>query len=303
MISRTACVSFLKQHGYQVLEHTVHDKNQTRFYHFVVKKNGQRLFCKVNNLASLVDNQLNSSLARTFSSPPGGVRLLMPLSELRREDAIFQFFPYVDQLPISTEAAAFKDFRVPEADIDVFLERVIDLIAYIGRQDIVTAYEYKRTEPAEHSAIAVLKAMPADIPYGVELLQNVLRLSELLHDYRLSIHDIQPQNMFWDVEEKVLSVFDLEDLQPNPAYHDQASFFAQLWVVYDRPEYARRFMVALFRGLSADECRMAYAYTRFNLSGLCLKYYTNFKRPEERRRTEALIRWLRLELLSVANDT
>lgn len=302
MSSRAAYVTFLKQHGFDVLEQEVHGKNQTRFYHFVVKKNDQRLFCKVNIAVHLAESQRNSSLARQFTGPPAGVEVLTPVDELSWHDALFQFYPYVDSLPVSTESAAFHDFRVPEADIDTFLQRVLAVIAYIGEQDIVTVYEYNRMASPEQMVTQILRTIPAETPHAVELLQHILHDAELLGDYRLSIHDIQPQNMFWDTNGKVLSVFDLENLQPNLAFHDHASFFTQLWVVYDQPEYARRFMALFFRSLLAAERHAAYEYIRCSLSRLSLKYYANFKQPEERRRIEKLIRWLRSELLLVAND-
>ena len=281
MKNAAAYQSFLEGRGYVVRERSVHGKNQTRFHHFVLEKDGRCWFCKVNHLPAVLAPQLNSALVRllTADAPPG-VRFLAPTQELIWGDAPFHIYPFVDQLPVSNEAAGFKDFLVEEADLPLFFARVLDAVDFVGAQDIITANEGERWRSPRHAVVEMLRRLPA---------------------YALAINDIQPQNMFWSTSDQSLTLFDLEHLAPQRRFRDVAYFFINLWLVCGRPEYARQFLTLAVQRLSLADRHAAYAYVRLHLSELYLTYYGVFKDAEHRKRLRAVIRWVRLELLPLVN--
>lgn len=302
MKNAAAYQSFLEGRGYIMRERSVHGKNQTRFHHFVLEKDGRRWFCKVNHLPAVLAPQLNSALVRllTADAPPG-VRFLAPAQELIWGDALFHIYPFVDQLPVSNEAAGFKDFLVEEAGLPLFFARVLDAVDFVGAQDIITANEGERWRSPRHAVVEMLRRLPAETPYAVELLQYVLAESARLPEYALAINDIQPQNMFWSTSDQSLILFDLEHLAPQRRFRDVAYFFINLWLVCGRPEYARQFLALAVQRLSPADRHAAYAYVRLHLSELYLTYYGAFKDAEHRKRLRAVIRWVRLELLPLVN--
>lgn len=291
---------FLEGQGYEVHETSVHGKNQTRFLHFIVQKDGHKYFCKAN-MFDLYDIQINAGLADKISKAPAHIRFLAPVSKLEHDDVLFYMYPYIDQEPISNEAKQFQDFTVPETDIDIFLQRVLTAIAHIEQQQLVTSYEHSQSMYAQDVVLGLLSSLPGDTPYALPFLKHLLA-EKHLDDFRPAIRDIQPQNMFWDANTKTLTLFDLEDIAPLPRYYDHAKFFAQLWVVYDRDKYARRFMELLFAQLKPEEKATAFRYIRFNLAAESLRSYKIFKSLKDRQRTTALMRWLRKDLLELVNN-
>lgn len=290
---------FLESQGYEVHETSVHGKNQTRFLHFVVQKDGQKYFCKVNTY-DLYDTQINAGLASKLGKAPPHIRFLAPVVRLEHGDVLFYMYPFVDHEPISNEAKQFRDFGVPETDIDTFLERVLAAIAHIERQQLVTLHGHNQSMHPQDVALDLLKTLPGDTPYALYFLKYLL--SEKHLEFRPAIRDIQPQNMFWDSGSQTLTLFDLEDIAPLPRYYDHAKFFAQLWVVYGRDSYARRFMELLFAQLKTKGRAEAFRYIRFNLTVEALRSYKTFRSIEDRQRTKALMSWLRKDLIELANE-
>ena len=61
---------FLRSKGYEVLESSVSGKNQTRFFHLVLRKGSEKIYCKVNKLDEVYELHSNSSLAKYFAKAP-----------------------------------------------------------------------------------------------------------------------------------------------------------------------------------------------------------------------------------------
>jgi len=293
----------LLQAGYEILEGSVHGKNQTRFTHLLVRKNDKQYFCKVNNTNEVYASHSNESLAKSFKDIPPGIQLLTAVDELEEGDHILHIYPYIDQSPVSNESQQFNDFSVQKSDIDAFLHRVLEAIAYVEHQELVTAYESHRQTPTENTVLALLKKLPKDTPYAVEFLQYLLSEGNNLNEYRLSMTDIQPQNMFWNTSDKTLILCDFEDLSPQKRYYDYAKFCTQLWVVYGRSEYAKRFIVLLFASLPTKDKSTSYSYIRFNMMFELLVNYSVFKDRITRKRIHDMMRWVRKDLLQTVNQT
>lgn len=291
---------FLEKQDYNVLETSVHGKNQTRFMHFILEKDGKKYFCKANKNDMLMTH-MNAALVRKVKNVPEGVEFLTPIDELEYEDTVFHVFPYINQRPVSNEAEYFRDFNVSEEDLEVFFGRVLMAINCIESQKIVTINEANRHVSAKKTVLDTLKRLPGDTPYAVEFLQYLLQEDDL-DEYRTALDDIQPQNMFWLADDKKLIVFDLDFVGVHRRYFDHAKFFAQLWIVYDRAEYAKQFMKLVFASIPEEKRGKAYRYIRFNLTHEALRSYWVFKDAESQTRTQALMRWIRKDLLEYANQ-
>lgn len=290
---------FLEKQGYEISETSVHGKNQTRFVHFILKKDSRKYFCKANK-TGLYATHMNAALVRKVKDIPKGVEFLAPVDELEYGDIVFHIFPYIDQSPVSNEAKQFKDFNVSEEDLTVFFERVVAAITSIESQKIVTMYERNRNVSVKKTVLDTLRRLPSDTPYAVEFLQHMLQEDDL-DEYRTALDDIQPQNMFWVAGDKKLIVFDFDFVGVHRRYYDHAKFFAQLWVVYNRAEYAKQFMKVVFMLTAEEDHGKAYRYIRFNLTQEALRCYGIFKDAESRTRTQELMRWIRKDLLDYAN--
>lgn len=292
--------NFLANQGYKVVATEVHGKNQTRFLHFILEKNGRKYFSKAN-MSDLYEVHLNASLVNKLQDAPAGIQFLTPVEILEDGDVVFHIYDYIDQKPVSNESEHFTDFSVNSPDIEGFLGKVLQAIAYVEKQSVVTIYEKNREQSVDEMVVQLLKRIPSDTPYAVELLQHLLKEGDP-KEYRFAIDDIQPQNMFWIADKKELILFDLDHIGPRPRYFDHAKFFSQLWVVYDRKEYALKFMGLLFSKLTGEERATAYRYLRFNLTFITLKDYGTFKDHQTRRRITEMMRWIRKDLLLLANS-
>lgn len=289
--------------GYEILDDSVQGKNQTRFTHWILQKNETKYFCKVNNTSDVYSKHLNEALSRYFKDEPTGVTFLTPVQVLEEGDHVLLIYHFIDQSPVSNESKNFKDFAVTLEDLTIFLDRVLSALDYIERQDIVTAHEDNRLEPIMTTVVNLLRDLPHSTPYALELLQYLLRHGEVLNDYRLAINDVQPQNMFWDHDGQTLTVFDLEHMGPRRRYYDHAQFCCQLWLIYNKPAYAKRFAKMLFTSLSSTDRNIAFSYFRFNMTHQLLAHYTTFKDAVVRGRASDMMRWMRRDLLSLVNDS
>lgn len=292
--------TILQKHGYIVVDSSVHGKNQTRFLHFILEKNGVKYFCKVNR-PELYDTHVNSSLVNklTDQSPPN-VQFLAPLKEIEADDSIFHIYTYIDQTPVSNESAGFTDFLVDDADIELYLASVIDAIQHISSRQFVTTNEHQRSVSTQQAVIRLLRSLPNDTPYAIEFLKYLLSRSDV-DEFELAMDDIQPQNMFWLKQDKKLVVFDLDAISPQLRYFDHAKFAAQLWIVYDKPVLAKRFVEMTLERLSIADKSDAYRYLRFNFTREALMHYAHFNDPESRQRSLDLMKWVRRGLLELIN--
>jgi hypothetical protein len=152
--------NILAEHGYTTLEKSVHGKNQTRFLHFILEKNGQKYFSKAN-LPDQYDVHINAGLVSKLTGKmPAHVQFLAPLDVIEADDAVFHIYHYINQRPVSNEEAGFTDFLVSAADIDLFLRRTIDAIKYVASQQLVTANEQRRAAPIQKTVVGLLKKLP-----------------------------------------------------------------------------------------------------------------------------------------------
>lgn len=292
--------TILQKYGYVVTSTSVHGKNQTRFLHFILEKDGLKYFCKANR-PGLYDTHVNSSLVHklTDQSPPN-VQFLTPLKEIEVDDVIFHIYTYIDQKPVSNESAGFTDFLIDDADVESYLNGVIDAIQHISSRQFVTTNEHQRSVSTQQAVIRLLRSLPDDTPYAIEFLKYLLSRSDV-DEFELAMDDIQPQNMFWLKQDKKLVVFDLDAISPQLRYFDHAKFAAQLWVVYDKPVLAKRFVEMTLGRLSATEKSDAYRYLRFNFTREALMHYAHFNDPESRQRSLDLMKWVRKGLLELIN--
>jgi hypothetical protein len=300
-ISIDTIKEILLNSGYGTIESSVHGKNQTRFTHLILEKDGQKFFCKVNNDNEVYDSQINQLLSTLLRDSPDGITFHAPVDTIEDDDHIFHIYPYVDQRPVSSESEDFTDFQVPESDVELYLQRVLAAIRYVEGQQMVSHFETRHRIPVEDTVIALLRQTPIDTPHAVEFLQYVLDEGARLPEYRLAIDDIQPQNMFWDTTTKHLTIFDLELLMPKKRCYDYAKFCAQLWVVYGRESYAQQFTRMLFDQLPAEEKGIVYSYFRYHMSCEALLYYRVFREDYRRERTVVMMDWIRRDLLDLVN--
>jgi hypothetical protein len=294
--------AFLKQQGYHVLEKSVHDKNQTRFYHCIVEKDGERYFCKANKSSTVYGEHMNSEIAAYFKKSPAKISFMEPVRIESYRDHVIHFFSYIDQLPVSNEAKDFRDFSVKEADLDTFFGRVIAAIRFVSEQRVITVNEYIREKPPRENVFALVKNLPPATPYGLELLGLMAKEGEILRSYELALEDIQPQNMFWFEDTKELALFDLEALSPRLKHYDYARFAVNLWCIYDKPQYAKRFLDLVFANASEAERSEKYRYIRYNLAENLLEHYAWHKDPQTRRRIKAMTQWFRRDFLRFVNE-
>lgn len=300
-ISVEKITEILLRSGYQTLESSVHGKNQTRFTHLILEKESVRYFCKVNNDNQVYDSQVNQTLSNLLADAPKGVTFLAPIETIEEGDYIFHIYPYIDQLPVSSESERFTDFQVPEPEIDLYLQRVIDAITYVEKQELVSVYAMRHKVSVDEMVVALLQKVPMDTPHAVEFLQHLLSEGKSLTTYCLAIDDIQPQNMFWHTDTQALTIFDLENIVPKRRGYDYSKFFAQLWVVYGREAYAKRFIQLLFSQHAQSERGELYSYLRFHMTYEALLYYGLFREPEEQERNSRMMHWIRREFLALAN--
>lgn len=293
----------LTENGYTVVGESVHGKNQTRFLHFVLEKDGKKYFSKANRF-NVHDTHMNASLIKYIKNIPESVSFLAPEREIIEDDVVFHLYPYINQEPVSNESKEFSDFNVDEEDIDVFLERVLSAIKCVESQKgLVTNQERNRDKNSEDIALRLLRnnKPPNDTPYGVEFLKYLAN-ERGLNEYRMAIDDIQAQNMFWYKEDKSLTVFDFDFVGPKLRYYDHAKFAASLWVVYDKPEYAKRFAKMVFDDVPEGDRGLAYRYMRRHLTEEALIDYGAFDDPTTQARTKEFMKWIRRDLLFVANN-
>jgi hypothetical protein len=297
---------FLEQKGYHVASSSVHGKNQTRFVHFIVTKNAKKYFCKVNLVDSTLSTHMNAELSKLLTSASPKVRFLSPMHEEVYDGAVFHFFEYFDQLPVSNESKEFKDFNVPKEECHEYFTRVCEAIdAVAANKQIVTQFERNRRRTIRGIIFQFVCRLPADMPYGLELLKYLAQEGESLHEYVLAIGDLQPQNMFWVAPEGILYIFDLEGLSPQLKYFDHANFALHLWAIHDRAEYAQQFLQVAWARVAPSDRAEAFRYLKFNLVRGLLVHYSEAKTHHAERlpALTAMIKWVRKDLLLFLNES
>ncbi len=294
--------SILEQLGYKVEASLVHGKNQTRYIHFVVTKNGCKYFCKVNRGDEVFEEHINAGLAKNFGKAPTGIYFMTPAKIEEVKGFSFYFYPYLDQMPVSNESKKFADFNVPAQDIPNYFNKVLKAIEFINQQELITNREYERFNRLESKIFNLAKSIPADVPHGLVFLKYLASEGEGLDKYYLSINDIQPQNMFWVNKDKSLHIFDLEAIGPKLKYYDHAHFTARLWYIHARPEYAKKFLAMTLKSLAKLDQKEAFHYIKFNLIYILLRAYTTYKDEPSRNKIEQMLQWIRKDLLQFVNE-
>jgi len=283
---------YLESQGYRVLEDSVHGKNQTRYYHFIVEKAGKKYFCKVNKSDEVIKEHTNGMMVEELGTPPEGVTFLLPAEKLSFDGFLLLLFPYIEQWPVSSESKQFKDFNVAPEDLTTYFELVVKAIEFIATQKLTTMDE--SAAPTLNGQITkLIERMKPETPYGLEILKYLVKTGEELTERTLTIGDIQPQNMFWMDEDKTITIFDLEEMVPRMKYFDYARLSSYLWFIYGHSDYAKMLLEVSFKGLSASDREERLSYIKFSLLVLLVQGYADYDEPETLERVTEMIEWVR----------
>jgi|GEM_PF-3669854 len=294
--------AFLQQKGFVILHKAVHGKNQTRFWHFVLERNDQKFFCKVNKYDDGYESHNNSSISKYFSKPPQKIRFINPVETFVYNDSLLHLYPFIALPAVSNESKDFSDFNVPDADSDAYLQTVIAAIRFVAAQKIVSTNESSIERSFDDSFLKLIERLRTEIPHAVEHLKYLLHEGHLLQQKTLAINDIQPQNMFWEIKSKELFIFDLEHLGPNFAYYDFARFSSYVWFVHQKPDLAERFLQLAFADLSHEQKAEQFRYIKFCLVWTLINDFAVFKADTTRKYILSMLAWVRKDFLHFVNQ-
>lgn len=293
--------AFLEREGYQLLQTSVQNKNQTRFLYLILAKGHEKYFCKVNKYDDAYDPHLNSSLSKYFAKSPSKIHFVTPTEIFDYQGVLISLYPYIDQAAVSSESEKFNDFNVPPAELDDYLKAVIQAINFVASRKLMTTNDSLLESRFEDEFIKLVGNVRVELPQALESIKYLLREGKLLKQKTLAINDIQPQNMFW--KSRGLYLFDTEHLGPNYKYYDYARFSSYLWFLHQKPVYAQRFLELSFNNLTPEEKQERYSYIKFMLIWTLLSDYTNFKSADTRQHIVTMLKWVKKDLLYLVNES
>lgn len=300
----------IKNRGYEIESDSVDGKNQSRFIHLVISKDNVKYFAKANlRIAQLYDLR-NEGLSEHL---PGGKNysVVKPLEKINLGNNIELFiYPYISHKSISSEASDFADFLVNKTDLNSLFRAANEMIIAVESSSLYS-YRDPRSpfldinkqlvdwlliiDPGETTAISALQLL------GQALSKKI--------DLAPAIADLQPQNLFWDPDNKHLYLIDLEAMHNMPPSYDFAKFASSIYIVCGQTKVALEWIQYHINNIIIESSTRRISLT-VQLNNMLLwtgvEFYVYFIRVGDQKRQQLaldFLQWGLSDFIKMANNT
>lgn len=284
----------LKTAGYSVKSSSVNNKNQTRFIHLILDKNGEKFFAKANNKAATLLNLENEAISEHVKD--GNMfSLVKPADKIVVDEQVSVYiYPFIDYPAISREEDGFKSFNLAKEDLESFFNALVQLLGSVSNSTMYSLHDIstlhtdsllkkwlQAIDPSDTNSVMALQTLANTLPEVIETVP--------------AVEDIQTQNLLWDSADKHLYLIDLEAVRNMPLFYDHAKLAVSLFSLCDQPDISHKWLVRVIKEIeSAKEQsieKLAQLHRMLLWSGL--EYYIHFKKISDGKRQALALDYLR----------
>lgn len=293
-MSLSKCLTKINSIGYQVSSESVDSKNQGRYWHFELERDGRKYFAKINKFEDeykKISNELriNKILVPEINTKEIEIVKIVEDIEINKKQHCL-IYEFIDLLTVSSEKNQFNDFNVRDEKLNILFNRIEEVITKLSEID------YKKYDLKVESLYDDQKFEDLLNDSKVKSLENFKEISKILiefeskvNEYCFSTGDLQMQNIFWDGEKEKMFLFDLEHAGPSPLYDDHAGIIFNLISVLDRVDLAEKLFE---RFVKKNDCEKFRNYFKYNFLLKSVWHIANIPEKEYLERFENGINWL-----------
>lgn len=290
----TKLFELLESKGYSVKNKSVSNKNQTRFVHLILHKNGQKFFAKANKKAGTLLNLENEAIAKHVKN--GGMfSLVQPIDTVavNKQTSVY-IYPFIDHPAISLEEDDFTSFNMATEDLESFFNALIQLLSSLKDSSLYSHHDIGTLRTDALLKKWLLAIDPSDVEAVMALQTLASTLPEVI-ETTPAINDIQSQNLLWNSTNKHLYVIDLEAVRNMPIFYDHAKLAGSLFSLCDQPDISRKWLLRVIKQIKSEEDKqieqLAQLHRMLLWSGL--EYYIHFKKINDAKREDLALEYLR----------
>lgn len=284
----------IEDSGYEIIKESVDDKNQSRFWHFKLEKDGKKFFSKINKFDKefkKIQNELTVNKITVPRIQSKGVEVLEIIEDIQIQD--YQkclIYEYIDLPTISSEKNEFNDYHVSEKNTPVLFNRIDEFISSLVKINYKEFNIVPKVETEEDELIELFEHENFKKINNSELVvKELLEMTKNIDKFDFSTGDLQMQNMFWDEAKGKIYVFDLEHAGANPKHEDHAGIIFNLISVLDRIDLADKLYLKFYNKYKGKEFD---TYFKYNFLVKSVWHIGHVPEEEYLRRFENGINWL-----------